>query len=177
MKDSTSGNTTKQARVQLVVPFDPRKGRDEKSYYIELSFSISIQDQPLQPKLPLSPEIAGGGSALALYSSHRGGWYDADLGPKKFRVEKVASFVEMSFNELTFPEADKGDGKLYKYYVQASCNGVSTTTPALHRAKDDWLKVLDKLSPQKLDFKGCKVSIPLPPSVWSGDSQPLLEVA
>merc|ERR1719443_2871785 len=55
----------------------------------------------------VSPELVGAGISTSLYTSHRGGWHDQELGPGQFRLDHVANFIELNMSGFRFPNADK----------------------------------------------------------------------
>lgn len=140
----------------------PRLG----SAHVDVEVTARVQESVDPSKRCISPELQGRGPLSTLFSTHRGAWYDPKLGEAKFFADRVANFIELSIKDLLFPTGDKVDQtRVFRYRVVAKCNGVTQSTMPLHRSKEVWGKVM-AVDPNKIDFKGTKLFLPLPPGAW-----------
>eukprot|EP00929_Paragymnodinium_shiwhaense_P000295 TRINITY_DN100533_c0_g1_i1.p1 TRINITY_DN100533_c0_g1~~TRINITY_DN100533_c0_g1_i1.p1 ORF type:complete len:3625 (-),score=1181.40 TRINITY_DN100533_c0_g1_i1:304-11178(-) len=152
-----------------------------QSAYIDLQVAGLIvdpaqeRDPPHLVSPPISPELQGRGQTTSLWTNQRGSWYDPKLGMNKFIVDHVANFAEIRLDALGFPSTSAGDDKLYRYHVEAKCNGVTVTSIALHRARAEWAKVMP-LDPVRINFYGNKLFVPLPPGCWCSEQAPAIEL-
>lgn len=123
----------------------------------------------------LSPELQGRGLQTSLFSSQRQAWYDARVG-KMVDSGAAGSFVELQIKELRFPVIDKIDeSRLFRYKIQASCNGVTSSTISVCRAKDSWQPII-QVDSKAISFQGAPLYIALPPGCWSDESPPEVEI-
>mmetsp|Transcript_18850 Transcript_18850/g.33157 ORF Transcript_18850/g.33157 Transcript_18850/m.33157 type:complete len:3464 (-) Transcript_18850:114-10505(-) len=156
-------NTVK--RVQLLhPPFQNSEILPFKANAV-VQVTATIRDAPTK-KPCISPELLGRGSTTALFSSHRGAW----LSPLDRKQQNyAANFVELELKELMFPQEDKMDpNRIWRYSIQATCNGVCLASRTLHRPPETWCKIMG-LDSNKLDFKSQSIFVPLPPGCWSGE--------
>eukprot|EP00930_Biecheleria_cincta_P021490 TRINITY_DN1591_c0_g1_i1.p1 TRINITY_DN1591_c0_g1~~TRINITY_DN1591_c0_g1_i1.p1 ORF type:complete len:3401 (-),score=659.74 TRINITY_DN1591_c0_g1_i1:53-10255(-) len=175
MADKMQGRTLQHTKrgVKLIHP--PLQGLEILPRVATLDLSVLAQIQEV-PKVKgcISPELIGRGAITNLFTSHRGAWLDPSSREKKGHVPSV---VELNIKELTFPADDKvQNSSTIQYRVEASCNGVKASSRALHRAKETWNHVIP-CDPSKIDFKGGRLFVPLPPGCWSSPEQnPKIEV-
>lgn len=162
--------------IALSPPAVPRAENMAPEGWIDLEVQARVQETAA-PRRSISPELHGRGPITSLFTTHRGAWYDPKLGESRFSPSHVASFVELSIGELQFPEADKQDpAKLYRYQIVAQCNGVKASTVPLHRARALWRNII-QVEPDKMDFEGAKLFLPLPPGAWCDDDvRPQIEI-
>ncbi|CAJ1330074.1 unnamed protein product [Effrenium voratum] len=131
--------------------------------HLDLEVSAKVAANSLLPRTPISPELQGRGSMVNLFTSHKMAWMD----PSGRQGASVASMVELNVKELIFPSDDPSeDARLYRYYVEATCNGVRATTQAMCRPKKSWSYVVPSDS-YKIYFKDSSIFVPLPPGSWS----------
>mmetsp|Transcript_14093 Transcript_14093/g.26206 ORF Transcript_14093/g.26206 Transcript_14093/m.26206 type:complete len:3581 (+) Transcript_14093:145-10887(+) len=127
-----------------------------------------LQDSPqAREKTPISPEFAGGGVPLTLYTSHRGAWYDAALQTGQFRLDHVPNFIELNIQNLRLTDKTPPDTGNPVYRVKASICGVSVVSPPFHRSTENWKTILGKAEPYEIHFGGCKLCVPLPPGYFA----------
>ena len=131
--------------------------------HVDLDVFAKVSPNSLLTKTPVSPELQGRGSTCSLFTSHKAAWLDPTAG----RSLSVANMVELNIREIDFPTDDVvEETRLYKYHVEARCNGVRASTKALCRPKKTWNAILP-LESSKIDFKGATIFVPLPPGSWS----------
>lgn len=166
---------TREYELSLAPPYTvdgPVKPRGK----VPLQMTISMEhDSRERESRCVSPEFVGGGIPTSLFTSHRGAWHDAELGPGQFRLDLVANFVELTLGEFRFPGDDpppKDDAGVATYRVRASLSGITAETPPMHRNKDKWAAVLGGglADPYVIKFNGSRLCLPLPPGCW-GDSR------
>lgn len=157
--------------IPLRSPEVPVNGKQDGSNSITLSLSAQVTVKQKQEAVPMSPELAGLGITTALFTSHRGCWYDPVMGLGKFSVEHVPNYIDIKVNGLGLPNDDTR-GKLYKYRVVASVCNFSASTHALTRPKQEWKEVLGAASGDHtaLKFGGSRLCVPLPPGIWCENS-------
>lgn len=174
LSDTLASKESGVKKVQLVQPWTD--GREQFSgASLELE-AVATFDEAVEPSaVPLSPELQGRGSSTALYSSHRGAWFDPALGPAALQTKQAASFLELGLKEFKFPEGDKDD-KFFRYHIEAKCNGVAVRSIALHRPKAIWRRVIFS-DPGRIDYAGTKIFVPLPPGAWLSGKSPSVELA
>ena len=130
--------------------------------HVDLDIFAKLSPNSLLTKTPVSPELQGRGSSSCLFTSNKAAWVDPSQ-----RSMSVANMVELNIREIVFPTDDvPEETRLYKYHVEARCNGVRAATKALCRPKKTW-KAIIPLDTSKIDFKGTTVFVPLPPGCWS----------
>ena len=131
--------------------------------HLDLDVFAKMAPNSLLTRVPVSPELQGRGSTCGLFTSHRSAWTD----PSGQRTPGVANMVELNIREIAFPTDDVvEETRLYKYHVEARCNGVRATTKALCRPKRTWNAILP-LDSSKIEFKGSTIFVPIPPGSWS----------
>eukprot|EP00928_Gymnodinium_smaydae_P067961 TRINITY_DN5099_c0_g2_i2.p1 TRINITY_DN5099_c0_g2~~TRINITY_DN5099_c0_g2_i2.p1 ORF type:complete len:3332 (+),score=752.58 TRINITY_DN5099_c0_g2_i2:2916-12911(+) len=118
-------------------------------------------------KAPVSPEFVGMGQMTSLYTSHRGVWYDANLGAGKFRSDHVANYVEISLASLRFPKTDTGN-EGSKYKIRASIGPACVNSVYLTRPKNGWSRIIGTYGDTSvIKFDGARMCLPLPPGCFS----------
>jgi hypothetical protein len=152
---------------------------------VKISLSVNVEnDNDRRDEKPVSPEFVGAGILTSLYSSHRGAWHDNELAPGQFRLDHVANFVELSLSGFRFPNEPKpleGGDQPLTYKIRATMNGISTTSPPMHRASPKWATVLGPslADAYVIKFNGIRLCLPLPPGCWGASSEskrPILEL-
>jgi hypothetical protein len=127
-------------------------------------------NQNLQDNRQISPEFFGCGIPTALYTSHRGAWYDTNLTLGRFRMDRVSNFVELKLGSFRFPPSFKGaaDESFHSTYrIRAKSAGITAVSPPMHRSKETWQKVLGHFAdPRLISFEGIRLCLPLPPGCW-----------
>mmetsp|Transcript_80667 Transcript_80667/g.152431 ORF Transcript_80667/g.152431 Transcript_80667/m.152431 type:complete len:3749 (-) Transcript_80667:216-11462(-) len=171
LKDG-SGKANK--KINLYHPNDTI-GEQWKSGSIELGFSASVSES--SAAVPLSPELQGCGLVTALYTTHRGCWYNKNAtSGAKFNTDSCGNFLELKIDALVFPDKDKPDGsKLFKYHLEVASNGTKVCTKPLTRPKANWNKVYP-CDPQRVIYNGKKLYVPLPPGCWSQKDPPKVQM-
>ncbi|CAE7403436.1 fadB [Symbiodinium sp. KB8] len=130
--------------------------------HVDLDIFAKLSPNSLLTKTPVSPELQGRGSSSCLFTSNKSAWVDPSQ-----RSMGVANMVEVNVREIVFPTDDvPEETRLYKYHVEARCNGVRAATKALCRPKKTW-KAIIPLDTSEIDFKGTTIFVPLPPGCWS----------
>lgn len=143
---------------------------------IDANARVSVMNEPARK--PVSPELQGRGSLTALWSTHRGLWYDPLLGPSKFMADKVASFLEIKIDQLAIPVGDRDQG-VWRYHIEAKCQGVTVSTVALHRPTADWKGII-QCDENIISWQGARLYVPLPPGCWRSQDaklRPVVEIA
>eukprot|EP00928_Gymnodinium_smaydae_P014043 TRINITY_DN15093_c0_g5_i1.p1 TRINITY_DN15093_c0_g5~~TRINITY_DN15093_c0_g5_i1.p1 ORF type:complete len:3429 (-),score=728.45 TRINITY_DN15093_c0_g5_i1:188-10474(-) len=144
--------------------------------FVELETSAQVAQNADTSKRPISPELMGRGPVTSLYSSVKGTWYDPKLGKAKFSAETVANFVEFRLDQLVCAQSDAADDKrIFRYYVEARCAGVTVSSKAMHRALPTWSKVLP-CDTKVLELGGQRLFLPLPPGCWCRQEAPMVEL-
>jgi len=148
------------------LPEDGKKG----SVTITVEMSIKGESRK-RDEMVVSPEFVGGGLVTTLYTSHRGAWFDCQLGPGQFRLDHVANFVEIGLGTLHFPHDDQPpaeDGKPPVYRIRISLSGCSAMSNGMYRPKAKWAAVVGAAhaDPSAIKFSGSKLYLPLPPGCW-----------
>jgi len=169
----TAGARKCTKRLQLMHPFVDISDVLPKKAFVDLEISAKVASSSLLPRTCISPEVQGRGSMVNLFTSHKAAWLDAG---GVMRHVSVPSMVEIKVRELIFPTDDPSEEtRLYKYYVEATCNGVKSATVPLCRPKKAW-SYLVPCDPYQIDFKASSIFLPLPPGSWSDHQAPAVEV-
>ncbi|CAK9114839.1 unnamed protein product [Durusdinium trenchii] len=173
LRDSlTTGARKNTKRLWLMHPFVDLSDALPLKAHLDVEISAKVAASSLLPRTCVSPELQGRGSTVNLFTSHKAAWLDA---ASALRNMSVPSMVELKIRELIFPSDDPPeDARLYKYFIEAKCNGVRSSSPSLCRPKRAW-SYLVPCDSSKIDFKACSIFLPLPPGCW-GDDAPTVEV-
>lgn len=175
-KSLQSGSGKSSRKIKLYHPNDTI-GEQWSSGNVQLDFTASVGDAGDAASRPISPELQGCGLTTSLFTSHRGCWFNPKAKNAKFGVDSVGNFVEIKVETIIFPEKDTPDtSKLFKYHIEAKCNGTTVCTKPLVRPKASWNHIIPT-DPTKLNFYGRKIYVPIPPGVWSKEEAPVMDIA
>jgi len=163
-------------RLPLVAPESPEPENGESLACINIDIMAEIRSPQSSGRGSLaevvSPELRGVGPLASMYSSHRGAWYDPQLGPGQFQADHVANFIEFSLGTLRFPPVTSlPSTKFFSYVVEVRCVGASVVSPLLHKPLQAWTKVCP-IDGEQIAFRGAKLVLPLPPGFWSSSQRP-----
>jgi hypothetical protein len=169
--------------VRLVGPDEVDTGRQLAGAQVFLEFTARIHDVQEPQAQCISPELQGCGPISALFTSHRGAWFDPKLSERKrFFIDHVANFVELVISDLYFPispeTTDDKDGNPVQYVVEARCSGVTVSTVPMHRPKAGWKRLM-AVDPFKISFQDTRLFLPLQPGAWFSElphQRPVVEL-
>jgi len=165
-KAMSGGNLRNVKDIQLVHPTMDSTDEIIAKARMQLEVLARVHDAPSSDRRCISPELQGRGSVTSLYTANRGAWFDPKDGVSKMASGALASFVELNIKELIFPKEDRSDtSRLYRYQVEARCNGVTSACVPVVRAKDMWSHIVPTDS-SKINFAGARIFVPLPPGAW-----------
>eukprot|EP00927_Polykrikos_kofoidii_P042711 TRINITY_DN36766_c0_g1_i1.p1 TRINITY_DN36766_c0_g1~~TRINITY_DN36766_c0_g1_i1.p1 ORF type:complete len:3469 (-),score=466.77 TRINITY_DN36766_c0_g1_i1:385-10791(-) len=154
--------------VHAALPGEKQRGDGKIGLHIE----ARVMDASAEDRVCISPELQGRGPVTSLYTTHKGSWYDPCLGKNEFTPDHVANFVEFRLESLSFPASSQDDGaRIFRYHIEAKCGGVSVASIPLHRPRSVWKSVVPS-DPSRLDFKGSRLFLPLPPGAWCLEDEP-----
>lgn len=169
----------KRKRIQLAHPGAKHGTELLHHAHIDFDASARVAEMKEPARTPVSPELHGRGPPTALWSTHRGLWYDPKLGASKFVADKVASFLEMKIDTLSIPAEFKDDGGVWRYHVEARSAGVSVSTVPLLRPLADWKGIIN-CDEGTISWFGARLYVPLPPGCWRSEDltqRPTVEIA
>jgi hypothetical protein len=143
---------------------------------VDIEVTARVREAAEPTKTCISPELQGRGPITSLFSTHRGAWYDPNLGTTKFQADHVANFAEFRLDGLVFPPSHPDDGsKIYRYHIEAKSNGITVASLALHRPRPQWKDYIT-VDAGRIDYGGYKIFVPMLPGCWCDAEPPAIEI-